>query len=592
LNNSKSKRAVGANGLRSIDAVAAFTLSHSNPEQLQTSDDDSSRHLAQLLKACRAIAEAADYPMLLQIVLNIIAEQAGAQRVLVLKPQGNSLILEAKVQSTAEGIIFELVQNEAAWDDLPKSLVNASIHAQKQLYANAGQHTTPYDLDPYFQRFSDFTALCIPVIKQNQLVALFYIEISDINGLLSNENQNVLTILAVHAAAAIEATRLLTSVEEVNQQRQKLERALQLADTSLALGEQISRTGSWRWELHKKTLVCSEEFCHIFDLDPQHRTISFADFITRIHPDDKKSVLDRIQYAVQMETAINVEYRILKADGSILYLTGQGCPVFGTGKVVDYVGTVNDVTSQRAAENALRAAQDELTRVSRITTVGQLTSSIAHEINQPLMSIVANAGAGLRWLHRPAPDLQQVSASLQAIATEGHRAGQIVQSLRTLTKNTKALLSVLDIHDVLKCILAIARREIQRRHVSLELYLDAELSHIRGDMVQLQQVMLNLVMNAIEAMSEISNNPRVLIISTYTQEDQVIVIKVEDTGPGISDEVKDRLFDAFYTTKKDGMGIGLAICHSIVEMHGGKLSAAQRQPVGSQFSFSLPLVKD
>jgi C4-dicarboxylate-specific signal transduction histidine kinase len=293
-----------------------------------------------------------------------------------------------------------------------------------------------------------------------------------------------------------------------------------------------------------------------------------------------------------METAINVEYRILKADASVLYLTGQGCPVFDSGKLVDYVGTVNDVTAQRASENALRVAQDDLARVSRITTIGQLTSSIAHEINQPLMSIVANAGAGLRWLHRTTPDLQQVSASLQAIATEGQRAGKIVQSLRALTKNTKALLSVLDIHDVLKCILAIARREIERRNVALELHLDAELSNIRGDMVQLQQVMLNLVMNAIEAMSEVSNRPRVLIISTFTQEDEVVFIHVEDTGPGISDEVKDRLFDAFYTTKKDGMGMGLAICHSIVEMHGGKLSAARRQPVGSIFSFSIPLVKD
>lgn len=584
--NTKSDNLKGAPVLRAL---------HYRPmkcKKLHISDDATSQHLTILLSASKAISEAADYATLLQALLTIMIEQAGAQRVFLLKPQDDSVILEARAQTTSEGVMVEPVHCEADWDDLPRPLINAVIQTHKLLYANVGQQSTADDTDTYFQRLSGVIALCLPVIKQHRLVAIFYIEISGNDERLNDEYLNVLEIMAAHAAAAIEAARLQSGIDEMNQQRLKLERALRLADTSLALGEQISRTGSWRWELDKKTLVCSEEFCHIFDLDPRHRTISFTDFIARIHPDDQKPVLDQVHYAVQMETAINVEYRILKADGSVLYLTGQGCPVFGADKLVDYVGTVNDVTARRASDNALRVAQDDLARMCRITTIGQLTSSIAHEINQPLMSIVANAGAGLRWLHRSEPDLQQVSNSLQAIASEGQRAGQIVQSLRTLTKNTKALLSVLDIHDVLKCILAIARREIERRHVSLELHLDAQLSHIRGDMVQLQQVMLNLLMNAIEAMSEISNRPRVLTLSTFTEDDQVILIKVEDTGSGISDEIKDHLFEAFYTTKKDGMGMGLAICHSIVEMHGGELSAAPRQPVGSVFSFSIPLVKN
>lgn len=561
-------------------------------KKLQIPDDTSSQHLSILLHTSKAISEAVDYATLLEALLTIIIEQAGAQRVLLLKSQGDSLILDARAQTTAEGIIIESAHCEAKWDDLPKSLISNAIKTKKLLYANIGQQSIPYDLAPYFQRFSGFTALCVPAITQNKLVAIFYIELRENDGRLKDEYLNTLTILAAHAAAAIAAARLQSDIDEMNQQRQKLERALHLADASLALGEQISRTGSWRWELHKNTLVCSEEFCHIFDLDPQHRTISFADFAACIHPDDKKSVLGQINRAVQTKTAINVEYRLLKVDGSVMYLTGQGCPVFDTDKSIDYVGTVNDVTARRTSENALHAAQDELARVARITTVGQLTSSIAHEINQPLMSVVANAGAGLRWLHRPVPDLQQVSASLQAIATEGQRAGQIVQSIRNLTKSTKALLSVLDIHDVLKCSVAIARREIELRQVSLALRLDAKLSYIRGDMVQLQQVILNLVMNAIEAMSEMGNNPRGLIISTFTQSDQTVFIQVEDTGPGISDQIKDRIFDAFYTTKQDGMGMGLAICRSIVEMHSGKLSASQRQPVGSIFSFSIPLAKD
>lgn len=573
-----------------IDSGIAELPASSAP--LSISESASGRYLSNLLRASRAITEQVEYPKLLQVLLTIIVEQAGAQRVLLLKLKGDSLIVEARAQTTTAGVIIETLHNEANWDDLPKSLINTAIRTQKLLHVKAGQQSTPYDLDPYFQRFSGITALCLPMIRQGKLIAMFYIELRAKDGQLNEEYLNVLKFLAAHAAVSIETTRLYTSVEEVNQQRLQLERALRVADTSLALGEQISRTGSWRWELNKNTLICSEEFCRIFGLDPQRRTILFADFAACIHPDDKKSVLEKINRSVQMETAIKVEYRIVKADGSILYLTGQGSPVFGTDKLIDYVGTVIDVTARRASEDALRAAQDDLARVSRITTIGQLTSSIAHEINQPLMSIVANAGAGLRWLHRNTPDLQQVSASLQAIATEGQRAGQIVQSLRALTKNTKAVLTVLDIHDVLNHILAIARSEIERRHVSLVLHLDAQWSDILGDMVQLQQVMLNLVMNAIEAMSEVSDRPRVLTISTFTEEDQAIFIWVEDTGPGINNEVKDRLFDAFYTTKKDGMGMGLTICQSIVEMHGGKLSAAARQPVGTVFSFFLPLVKD
>lgn len=560
--------------------------------KLKVSDELSNEHLLNLLRASRAISKATDYQILLQAVTTAVIELSEAKQALMLIPQGNSLILEAKARTTPEGIIFESVNSKVNWDGLPESFINTLIQTQEPIYIYFKQQETLRKLLPNFKCASGFNALCLPIVNNSKLIAIFYVELNLKSGHLNDNKLNVLKSVATHAAAAIELMNLQSRINELDKQHQQLEYALRLADKSLALGEQTSRTGSWRWELQKNMLICSEEFCHIFDLDHDQRIIHFDDFAASIHPDDKKSVLDRIHYAVQMKTPINVDYRIVKADGNVLYLTGQGCPVFDTDKLVDYVGTVNDVTAQRASENALRAAQDHLARVSRITTIGQLTSSIAHEINQPLMSIVTNAGAGLRWLHQHVPDLQQVSDSLQSIATEGQRAGQIVQSLRTLTKNTKALLSVLDIHDVLKCILSIARCEIERRNVLLELNLNAKLSHIRGDMVQLQQVMLNLLMNAIEAMNEISNRPKVLTISTFSDDEKVIVVNVEDTGSGISDEVKYRLFDAFYTTKKEGMGMGLAICQSIVDMHGGELSAAQRQPVGSVFSFSIPLVKD
>jgi C4-dicarboxylate-specific signal transduction histidine kinase len=247
------------------------------------------------------------------------------------------------------------------------------------------------------------------------------------------------------------------------------------------------------------------------------------------------------------------------------------------------------VTTRRHADDALRNAQADLARVARATTVGQLTASIAHEINQPLMSIVSNAGASLRWLARSKPEIEYAREGLQAIASEGQRAGDMIRSLQGLTRNAAPVLAEVDMHESIRHILAISRSEIERRQVSVQLALHADAFCVFGDGVQLQQVLLNLVVNAVEAMGDITNRARLLTMGTRITGDNMLEVSVSDTGAGLDEGAIDQVFEPFYTTKENGMGMGLAICRSIVEAHKGRLRATARTPHGTEFSFTLPL---
>jgi len=551
------------------------------------SDPISEKWLSQLLSSIQFDKEP-EY--LLRDLLRAALEDHQAQRcaLVSLEQAVPRLLMRGEIYNGE--VRVDDVQQDISAHDFPFSIVASTVKSKQLLYVR-DLHHSPYDVDPYLQVSPSDAVISVPVLFGGDVIGILYVEYEAQHDSIDEQQISFLTFLAEQISRCIESLRLQKIAGDAVAEKQAAEKSLQVSIASQALSEEIGQMGSWRWEFAENVIHCSEQYGRIFGLEPGSKVISFETYCSVVHPDDIAAINASLYQSIANQKPIRTEYRLLKPNGSITHILGIGKPTLADGKFVGYIGLVLDVTERKVSEDALRLAQSDLARYSRISTVGQLTSSIAHEINQPLMSVVANAGAGLRWLHRDEPDLQQVSASLQAIATDGQRAGQIVQSLRALTKNTKAVLAVLDIHDVLNHIVAIARSEMGRRKVSLVLQLDAELSDIFGDMVQLQQVMLNLVMNAIEAMTDVSDRPRVLTISTFTEQDQAIFIRVEDTGPGISDETKARLFDAFYTTKKEGMGMGLTICQSIVENHGGHLSAEARPQVGTVFSFSLPLVK-
>jgi PAS domain S-box-containing protein len=251
-----------------------------------------------------------------------------------------------------------------------------------------------------------------------------------------------------------------------------------------------------------------------------------------------------------------------------------------------------DLTEHVVASEALREAQMELARVTRVITLGELTASIAHEVNQPLAGVIANAEASLRWLDRGTPDLEAVRRSVEWVIEDGNRASEVIRRVRALANRTEIEKVLLDVNDVVREIIVLVQRELVSHQVSLRMELAATLPMILGDRVQLQQVMINLVMNGIEAMQLVTDRRRDLVIRSRQDETQQVLVSVTDCGVGISAENADQLFNAFFTTKSSGMGMGLSICRSIVEAHGGRLWATANVSHGATFQFTLPVNAD
>jgi two-component system, LuxR family, sensor kinase FixL len=258
------------------------------------------------------------------------------------------------------------------------------------------------------------------------------------------------------------------------------------------------------------------------------------------------------------------------------------------GKPIGVLETNNDITERKRAEEALHKAQAELAHVTRVATLGEMTASIAHEVNQPLGAVVNNASACLRWLAGPAPNLEEARKSATLIIADGHRASQIIGRIRAFVKKAPPRKDWLDINETILEVIALARSEAQQSRVSLQTQLSKEVPLILGDRIQLQQVILNLIINAIEAMSGVAEGPRELKVGSGKDDSQGVLVAVRDSGPGLDLESLDHLFTAFFTTKPQGMGMGLAISRSIIEAHGGRLWATANEHRGATFQFTLP----
>jgi PAS domain S-box-containing protein len=282
--------------------------------------------------------------------------------------------------------------------------------------------------------------------------------------------------------------------------------------------------------------------------------------------------------------------------GSPAYVQTSGKPFYDTNdNFLGYRGTgTNIIATIRAdhAEHALRKAQAELAHVTRVTTLGQLTASIAHEVNQPLAAVVANAEACLRWLDRETPNLDGARRSVEWVIDDGNRASEVIRRVRALAKKTDIEKVPLDVNEVVREVFALVRGELISHQVSVRTEFAPALPVILGDRVQLQQVIINLVMNGIEAMQSVTDRPRQLVIRSSQDETEQVLVSVTDCGVGISSENADRLFSAFFTTKASGMGMGLSICRSIVEALGGRLWATANIPHGATFHLTLPLNAD
>jgi C4-dicarboxylate-specific signal transduction histidine kinase len=285
-----------------------------------------------------------------------------------------------------------------------------------------------------------------------------------------------------------------------------------------------------------------------------------------------------------------IEARLRRFDGEYRRFLVRVVPVYDElGNIVKWYGTNTDIEDRKRAEDALHQAQAELAHVTRVTTLGELTASIAHEVNQPLAGVITNAQACLRWLGREAADVEEARAAVERIIRDGQRASAVIQRIRALATKTDPHKVPLDLTDVIHEVVLLVHREVLGHRVTLRTELAAALPPVLGDRVQLQQVLMNLVINGIDAMASVTDRPRELVIRAHQPDADQVGVAVQDSGIGIDPAHADRLFHAFFTTKPEGMGMGLSISRSIIEAHGGRLWAAHNVGPGATVQFTLPL---
>jgi PAS domain S-box-containing protein len=326
----------------------------------------------------------------------------------------------------------------------------------------------------------------------------------------------------------------------------------------------------------------------VFGFDPEEGIPSLEAVLKRIHPDDRAKWLDAISNVTRDLERLDFDFRIVLPNGELRVLHGISHPIFNeSGDFVEIIGAAMDITERRRAEEALRETQTQLAHANRVASIGQLTASIAHEVNQPIGATVANAQAALRWLDRPTPELDEAKQALGRIVRDGARAGAVVDGIRRLIRRTPLRDDLVDINAAVSAVIVLARSEATKNDVSVRMDLAEGLPLVQGDRVEFQQVILNLTINAVEAMSGVEGE-RELLIRTGENEAGEIVVSVSDSGPGVAPATIEHLFKAFFTTKANGLGLGLSICRSIVEAHGGRLWASANTPRGAAFQFTLP----
>jgi PAS domain S-box-containing protein len=356
----------------------------------------------------------------------------------------------------------------------------------------------------------------------------------------------------------------------------------------LAEAQQLSLTGSFGWNVDSGAVFWSDQTYSILGYEPS-TTPSIQLMLDHIHPEDAGSVRHAIDRASGDRSECDIEFRLLLPAGAIKHIHAVARAMEGMTDKAQFVGALMDVTAARRAESRLHEAHAQMAHVARVTSLGALSASIAHEVNQPLAAIVSHGEASLRWLNRDDPRLDEVESSIRHVIANGKRASEVVQRVRGLTGKTERHKSALHLNHLIEEVVPLVRSEATRHRALLRLDLAEDLPAIHGDPIELQQVIINLIINAIQAMVAVEDRPRAAIVTTRLDGTDNVLLEVQDSGPGIDPEHARQIFEAFFTTKPGGMGMGLPICRSIIEAHGGQLSAQSSAPEqGAIFHCILP----
>jgi PAS domain S-box-containing protein len=549
--------------------------------------------LATVIKVSQAVSGEIVLEKLIDTLMRTAVEHAGAERGLLLLPRGVEQRIEAEATTSGETIIVRLGEASVARAVVPESIVHYVVRTQETVILDDASGQSPFSGDTYIRQQHARSILCLPLINQAKLIGVLYLENNLAPHVFTPARIAVLKLLASQAAISLENTRLYRDLEE---REAKIRR---LVDANIV--------GIFIWNLEGAIIDANEAFLQIVGYSREDLTSGGLRW-TDLTPADWHGRDERAVAELE-ETGIlhPFEKEYFRKDGSRVPVTIGGA-IF-EGSTDQGVAFVLDLSKQKHAEEALQRAQTELTHVARVITLGELTASIAHEVTQPLAGMVTNANATLRWLVRDSPDLAEASEAVRRIIRDGNRASGVIERMRVLFKKAPTAKESVDINDIIQEVLAITQAESQRNRVLLRTEFARDLPTVTGDRIQLQQVILNLLVNAIEAMSGVREGQRELGVSSEevtgisgeSQEAKFadkaladaershVLITVQDSGPGLDPEALDHLFDAFYTTKPQGLGMGLAISRSIIEAHGGRLWAKANASRGALFQFTLPI---
>ena len=372
-----------------------------------------------------------------------------------------------------------------------------------------------------------------------------------------------------------ERTRRLRAVND------KLHRS----EAYLAEAQRLSHTGSFGWNVSTNEILWSDETFRIFQY-AQTTKPRLELILQRVHPEDAVRVKQTIERAAQEGTDFEHEYRLVMPDGAVKHVDVVAHAEKTESGKVEFVGAVMDITDRKRADEALRQAQAEIARVSRVTTMGELTASLAHEVNQPIAAAITDANTCLRWLAGDTPNLAEAREAAMRVVKDNRRAAEIISKTRLLFKKGASQRDFVGINEVIREMIVLLRNEVAQHSISIRTDFAEDCPQVMADRVQLQQVLMNLIMNSIDAMKDVEGTRELAITSRREKED--LQVSVRDTGVGLPPQQVDQIFNAFFTTKAHGTGMGLRISRSIVESHGGRLWAAQNSPHGATFCFTLP----
>jgi signal transduction histidine kinase len=531
-----------------------------------------------VVKASQALSSEMFLPKLIEKLMRIAVEHAGAERGLLILLRGDEPQIEAEA-TTGHGRAKVSVRQAAITpSDLPQSALHYVIRTRERLVLDDASVRNLYSEDEYVRAKRARSVLCLPIVKQTKLIGALYLENNLTPRAFTSDRVAVLEMLASQAAISLENANLYSE--------------LQRSEAFLAQGQSISHTGSWAWNVATRQSVywSQENYC-LFGFDPEGGIPSDEAFYQRVHPEDR----DRVRREVFLErpdegSHFDVEFRIVLPGEAIKCVRSTGHPVRNlSGDLVEYVGTSIDVTERKRADEErerLRQVQADLAHLSRVTTMGELTASLAHEIKQPISAALTNAKTCLLWLGRDEPNVARACETASRLVKDVTRAADIIGRISSLFKKGPLQRELVDVNELIREMIVLLRSEANRYSISIRTELAEGLPKVMADRVQLQQVFMNLMLNGIEAMKEMTGGSELTIKSEA--DDVQLLISVSDTGVGLTQEQADQIFRAFFTTKDNGTGMGLPISRSIIESHGGRLWAAGNSARGATFQFTLP----